>query len=226
MHGGAVVTVYNQIPHTKEIKMILHELPVLDTLIAYLEQQQHDDVADVFAAGRGTTREQLITDLRSEKLKLDQIRDDLYVINEPFRMPEYVPFYDPDKPDKPYVRRYTDVELEPFLKQLDLTAAAERAAPREKVEANAAAVRAAAARAKAVEAEAAAARAKAVEAEAEANTAASGPEANAAAVRAAAARAAARAAAVRAEVAVLAADQAEDHALKWARWIEKKNAQP
>jgi hypothetical protein len=108
MHGGAVVTVYNKLPPTKEIKMILDESPVLDTLIAYLEQQQHDDVADVFAAGRGTTREQLITDLRSEKLKLDQIGGGLYAINEPFLVPAYVPppsvpAYVPPSPAPAYV---------------------------------------------------------------------------------------------------------------------------
>ncbi len=207
-----MVTVHNQNPPSYKIgssMRIERKSPdVLSAFIASLNDSARVGVANAFANGRGKTREQLINDLQSGELLLHPL--DYYKVNyaiirdtDPrpsYPEPKYVPFYDPDKPDEPYVSRYTDVELEPFLKQLDLTAAAERAAPREEVEANAAAVRAK------IERE------KAVMAEAEANAAASGPEANAKAVRA--------------KVAVLAADRAEDHALQWARWIEKKNAQP
>ena len=113
MHGGAVVTVYNKLPPTEEIK-ILHKSPVvniLHTLIDYLEQNV--GVADVFAQGRGMTRVQLITDLLKGELVLHPINYDrtIYVIirvtdprppfpspphiqyheSEPFRIPEYVP---------------------------------------------------------------------------------------------------------------------------------------
>ena len=80
MHGGAVVRVYNKLRPTKEINILHKSGNVLNTLIVYLEQNV--GVADVFAQSRGTTRVQLINDLRNGELVLHPIKYDgtIYVI--------------------------------------------------------------------------------------------------------------------------------------------------
>ena len=116
MHGGAVVTVHNQNPPSNKVgssMIIQHKSPyVLSTFIASL----NDDggrvgLADIFAKGLGTTRKQLINDLRSGKLLLHPLDFYNYAIisdtdprppfPEPLLMPpEYVP---PPRPGEIYV---------------------------------------------------------------------------------------------------------------------------
>lgn len=120
MHGGilpppllplpprVVVTVHNQNPPSYKIGsfMRIEEPDVSSAFIASLNDKSKRGLADAFAKGRGTTREQLINDLRSGKLLLHPL--DYYKVNyviiretdprpslhsspEPFLVPAYVP---------------------------------------------------------------------------------------------------------------------------------------
>ena len=118
MHGGGgeVVTVHNQNPPSYQLgssMIIQHKSPyVLDTFIDSLgDKSGRVGLANVFAKGRGTTREQLINDLRSGKLLLHPLDFYNYAIisdtdprppfPEPLLMPpEYVP---PPRPGEIYV---------------------------------------------------------------------------------------------------------------------------
>jgi hypothetical protein len=115
MYGGVVVTVHNQNPPSYKdgsYMKIQHKSP--DVLSEFIDSLNDDGgrvgVADVFAKGRGTTRGQLINDLRSGKLLLHLLDYSKYAIisdtdprpsfPEPFRMPEYFP---PPPPGQTYV---------------------------------------------------------------------------------------------------------------------------
>ena len=115
MHGGVVVTVHNQNPPSykdgSSMRIQHKSSDILSEFIASLKDEgRRVGVADVFAGNRGTTREQLINDLRSGKLLLHLLDSFEYVIigandprpsfPEPFRMPEYFP---PPRPGEPYV---------------------------------------------------------------------------------------------------------------------------
>ena len=116
MHGGAGVKVHNKNPPSNKIGsyMIIDDKSpyVLETFIASLgDNSGRVGLADAFVKGLGTTREQLINDLRSGKLLLHPLDFYNYAIisdtdprppfPEPLLMPpEYVP---PPLPGQNYV---------------------------------------------------------------------------------------------------------------------------